>query len=72
MAVLTLFLCKYKYNNNDLWHAESAVSSSIRVVQIKGFHTKNGFKKLDHHYTKYFQLGQKTCKEVKRPTCDPL
>ena len=72
MAVFkSLFLCKYKYNNR-LWHAGSALSSTNRVVQIKGFHTKNGFKKLDHHYAKYFQLGPKTCKEVKYHACDPL
>ena len=48
----SIFLCKYKYNNNDLWHTKSVVSSSIRVVQIKGLNTKkNGIRKLDHHYT---------------------
>ena len=47
MAVLdTKFLCKYEYKNNGLWHVPSTVSTSVRVVQRKGFHTKKDSKTL--------------------------
>ena len=47
MAVLdTLFLYNYKYNNNSLWHAESAVSSLLEPYEYRDFIQKMDSKSL--------------------------